>query len=207
MKFSPIKALKPLLTPQEIRNATIRDYTRAAERAGVRVDSQTIERAAVNDCELYDAVMRGVRTEPSQSSTQEKRRVERRNALADTMRETGARPVSRSTKLNIPILNGRPKLGSRWSFALGRIKRIVAGASQHPDPRVAFATCEIPKLAYEVFRIHAFVALRKFPPRSGDEPNPFYGLSDADFGRVLQRKLEDICDLSCGRMGPWFVPK
>lgn len=201
-----IKALKPLLTPREIRDATVRDYTRAAERAGIRVDSETIERVAVADCELYDAVQRGASAAPAAPKI-DRKRAERRDVLGDALDQNKAQLAPRSIKQSIPILNGKTKRGTRWSYALGRIKRIVEGANQNSDPRIAFSTCEIPKLAYEVFRLHAFVALRKQPPRPGAEQNPFYGLSNADFGRVLQRKIEDICDQSCGRMGPWFVPK
>ena len=44
-------------------------------------------------------------------------------------------------------------------------------------------------------------------PRPGDEANPFHGLDPIDFGAKFQRMIEDICDRSTSKLGPWWVPK
>ena len=207
MSNAPVKALRPLLTPRELRDATVRDYTRAAERMGVRVDPAAVERLAVADCELYDRVKRENETAPPSPAKGDERKAERRDVLAETVKDRGATLSPRTVQKRIPILNGNARYGSRWSFALGRLRRIVEGATSHSNPRIATSTCEMPDLAYQVFRLHAAVALRHLPPRPGDEPNPFHGLSDVDFGRKLQRLVEDICDKSSKRLGPWFVPR
>ncbi len=69
------------------------------------------------------------------------------------------------------------------------------------------STCEMPKLAWEAMRIQAFIITRHVPPKFGSERNPFYGLSDVDFERKFRRLVEDLCDKSTGRMGPWRTPK
>jgi hypothetical protein len=95
----------------------------------------------------------------------------------------------------------------RWQSAKGRVVRIMAGATVNTNRVVAYSTCELPHLAFALFRIYANVALRMRMPRPGDEPNPYFGLSDIDANRLLQRQVEDICDLSTGRLGSWRTPK
>lgn len=198
--------LRPLLTPHDLREATIRDYKRAAERAGMRVDSAALERLAVADCELAERVNaeREEKT-PGKIPDQSIRR----------MTVEGEANKAGATTMIDPRKVRRRKLGAlhddggadRWRHAKGRVARIMAGASSHTDRVRAYSTCELPHLAFALFRVYANVVIRHRQPRPGDEPNPYFGLSDVDVNRLLQRQVEDICDLSTGRLGPWRTPK
>ncbi len=208
---SPIPALSPPRSPQELREWTVEDYTVMNRSMGLPADREVVERQAVRDLELYDAVRREapVAAPPSAEVQREMRatRQERVDAKAAEKGATIQRGQQRVVRRPNQIMHGKATPGTRWSYALGRLQRIISGATKHADPAVATSTCELPRLALEVYRMYAQVALRHMPPRPGDEANPFYGLSQIDFGRVLQRKVEDICDRSTGRLGPWFVPK
>ena len=206
-----IPALVPPRSPQELREWTVEDFTVMNRSQGLPDAREVVERQVVRDLELYDAVKREhpVPLAPTPSDVAEQRAT-RQEKIDARAAEKGAtiqrQPGQVVSRPNI-IEHGRPTPGSRWSYALGRLKRIVAGATNHPNPVIATSTCEMPKLALEVYRMYAQVATRRVPMRPGDEANPFYGLSQVDFGRVLQRKIEDIADRSSGRLGPWFVPK
>lgn len=206
-----IPALIPPRSPQELREWTVEDYSVMNQAMGLPADREAVERMAVRDLELYDAVMRertSTAPTPSAEAVAEQRasRQERVDAKAA---EKGATIQRRDTTWRVPnkIEHAKAMPGSRWSYAMGRLKRILDGATNHPDPMVATSTCEIPALAREVFRIQAWVFTRRVPPRPQDEQNPFYGLSEADYVRVLQRRIEDVCDLSSGRLGPWWIPR
>lgn len=201
--------MKEPITGVDLKERTVRDYKRWAERAGLPVDMAAIERLAVADCELGEAVERDRAPVTPAPPDPEKER-EKRDELDRQAAEAGASIVRDQRKVvrkKLAALHATPKPGSRWSLALGRLARIVSGATPSTDRKKMVSTCEIPSLAWEALRIHAYVVTRHIPPRFGDEPNPFYGLTDRDFTRKFQRMVEDICDRSTGRMGPWFVPK
>lgn len=211
MTVAPIKRLRPLLTPQEIREATIRDYTRAAERAGVTVDARAIERQAVADCNTAD---RYNAANPAPSAAQvskvraaekAKRAARRASVYADAGLEVVA-PMQ-STPQIVRTAHLPCETDTRWMLARGRAKRIMEGTAAHSDPFVATRTATVPDLAYRLMRIYADFATRNIPRRPGDEANPFANLKPGDTARVLQRLVEDVCDASSGRLGPWFVPK
>ncbi len=211
MTFAPIKRLRPLLTPQEIREATVRDYTRAAERAGAPSDARTIERQAVADCELVDRYNAGnpapdpAKVGAARKAEKVKRAAKRANAYADAGLEVVA-PM-RTTPQIVRTAHMPCETDTRWMLARGRAKRILEGTAASSDPFTATRTATIPDLAFRLMRIYADFATRNIPRRQGDEANPFFGLKPGDTARVLQRLVEDVCDASSGRMGPWFVPK
>lgn len=194
------------LTSHELREATIRDYIAAATRAGVRVDRRTLERQAVADCEMADAYRRA---HPIGAQPKRRDPKARKAKIEAELAGNGARLVDTS-ETQRQIVEGwhtRPS-GERAALRNGRVAQISRGATASTDPAAAFSTCECPHLAYALYRIKAdFTASFFWRPRPGDEPNDFYGLSLADKGRLLVRKVEDVCDLSTGRLGPWRVPK
>ncbi len=207
---STIPALVPPRSPQELREWTVEDYAVMNRSMGLPADPAVVERQAVRDLELYDAVQREhVPIAPPSTAAVAEQRATRQEKVDARAAEKGATIQRTDGTIRVPnrIEHARPIAGSRWSYALGRLKRIVAGATNHPNPMIATASCELPKLAREVFRIQAWIYTRRAPQRPQDEKNPFAGLSEADYVRVLQRKIEDICDKSTGRLGPWYVPK
>ncbi len=197
------------LTGRALRDRTIRDYRRTAERAGQVVDAREIERLAIHDCQVYDAVMREARP-VGEAKPDPEAEVKREAALDEMAAAEGVEidhgqvsyqraPISRLHTSHVPT--------SRAAYATARIQRIISGATADRNPVVATSTCEIPHLALEVYRLFAQVATRGRKPRPGDETNPYHGRSNADVSRMIDRAVEDICDRSSGRLGPWWVPK
>lgn len=215
-----VPSLVPLKTPRELRDATIRDYRRAAERAGARVDPAVLERLAVSDCELADRYKsETARSVPTPGPA--KPPADRMTVEGEVNKLGGTTEIDPNLVKRAPLkaLHGTDQ-EDRWMHAKARVARIMAGASSHSDPVQSMSTCEIPTLAYELYRIYANVAIRRRPPRVAnvtrtngrldtvtDEPNPYFGLSSVDVNRLLQRQVEDVCDRSTGRLGPWRVPK
>ena len=195
------------LSPHELREATIRDYRAAAERAGLAIDLAELERQAVRDCEMADrfnatASVRARAVKPPDAKA-------RRTKIEGDLAKNGVALVEPGEVKRAPIATMHSAGGTdRWQRAKGRCIRIMAGATSHPNRAVAFSTCELPHLAFALWRVQCdLIASRVWRPRPGDEPNEFYGLSAVDKSRLLQRKIEDICDLSTGRLGPWRTPK
>lgn len=205
-----VPKLKPLETALELKEATVRDYKRAAERAGQVVDMRQIEALAVHDCQVYDGVRREA-APPRQQTPEEKAEIARirKEQLAQEQAAIGATAVDKKQlrRRRVKQMHAVSKWNDRWSLAKGRVAQICRGISRHSDIKVATSTCEIPHLAYEIYRIRADFVVRFRKPRPGDEPNPFFGMSDVDAGLLLQRKIEDVCDRSTGKLGPWLVPK
>lgn len=195
------------LTPHELREATVRDYIAAAARAGLRVDRRELERQALADCQMADAFHRA---HPVQAPRSKPDPNVHRAKVENDLAAHGARLVDTATETRKIAVDGyhtRPD-SERAELRNGRVAQITRGATSHSDPAIAFSTCEVPHLAYALYRVKAdFTAAFFWRPRPGDEPNDFFGLSLTDKGRLLVRKVEDICDLSTGRLGPWLVPK
>jgi hypothetical protein len=213
----PIPALRPAASPQELREWTVEDYTVMARAMGLPSDRETIERQAVSDLSLYDAIQReDYRTPPSAPSPekQAEERQSRAQNLDVHMAEKHGAQVMRGDEKVVSqrgkIMHATSAPTDRWSNAKARVFRICQGRTNHPDPVVATSTCEMPKLALALFKIQAFVITRHVPPWKlppGSEANPFFGLKPDEYMKKMQRMIEDVCDKSTGRMGPWHVPK
>ncbi len=211
MTVSPIPRLRPLTTPQQVREATVRDYARTAAAFGDKVTPRQIERQAVADCELADRFNAEQRT-PSATEQRSRRalfRESRKAARAEGLSAAGVQVVDplKTTPQIIRTAHMPCDRDVRWMHARGRAKRILEGVATHRDPVVACSTATCPDLALRLMRIYADFATRNVPRRPGDEANPFANLGPGDTSRVLQRLVEDVCDSSSGRMGPWLVPK
>jgi hypothetical protein len=200
-----VKPMVPLRTAQELKDATIRDYKRAAERIGSPVETRAIEQLVKSDLELVDAVKRGVDLSPRPK--QKKPRESRAEKLIMTPQEAANAPKLKAA----PRTRARPgvlyaqaqKVSARWPYAMGRLKRIVEGASKATTNEGVTSTCECPDLALEIRRLHAEYILRNRQSKW----NRFAGLSEIDAQRKMQRAVEDICDRSTSKLGPWWVPK
>lgn len=197
-----------------LREVTVRDYKRNAERAGLPVDMAAIERLAQADCETHAAVQREAAptwTAPPDPEMEAHRAEDLQRIMAE---ETGAELVDEDTKVvreELPLLQAVPRPQTRWSNAVARCARITAGMAPRSGKRTRrdFDSCAIPDLAWELWRIQCLAVLRRVPPVLLGEVNPFFGLSSFDFQRRLQRMVEDICDRSTGHpgFGSWRTPK
>jgi hypothetical protein len=200
----------PALSPQGLRDVTVRDYLRDSARFGAPMTRTQAERLAVRDCEIYDAVTRARVDAPA---APDPAKVAEKAALLDAeAAAVGAEvmhaPLESATRRSpVATLHKRHRPDSRMAFAKGRIRRILEGVSPHKDLTKACSTATIPDLALEVMKLYINLATRGAPRRPTDEPNPFFGMSEHDASRMAQAILEGICDRSSGRMGPWWVPK
>jgi hypothetical protein len=195
--YRPAKLL-PLTSPVAIREATVRDYARAASRTGAAPSSAELERRAVADCEMADAYMRGIDKSPP---LKQKPRSKPAPAPYDPGAGLDLKPGRSSASPEMAA--DFAKYSARWPFAMGRMKRILAGATPSRDPIQVAMTCEIPTLALAMLRLHRNYLMRSSESRN----NPFRGLGEIDARRALVRFVEDICDKSASKMGPWWVPK
>lgn len=196
-------------TPTELREITVRDYLRDAERRGAPMTHAEAQRRALVDCQIHDAVIREER--PRAPAPPDPAKAEAKAGELDRQAAALGAEVDhgqlKTRRAPLAALHKRHRVDSRAAFAKGRIRRILEGASMSSDLRVACSTATCPDLALEVLRLYANLFTRGVPRRPGDEQNPFFGMSDRDASRMAQAILENICDRSSGRLGPWWVPK
>jgi len=196
VEYRPAKLVPK--SPQEVRELTVRDYKRNAERAGLNPSASAIETLALLDCEMADAYMRGVDISPPRPKQAKKPRIIQ--PKDDIDRAMKAAPAKRDRPLSFADF---VDISARWPFAMGRVKRIIQGATPNRDPLKVAATCEMPELAVALIRLQRNWLMR----HRDSKHNPFRGMGDVDARRALVRFVEDICDRSSGKMGPWWVPK
>lgn len=205
-----------------LREVTVRDYRRNAERAGVPVDLAAIEALALADCNTYAAVMRD-RHPAAPAAPDPAKEAERAGALDAAVGAVGAEVVREPMKAKrLSLLADVPNPNDKWAWALGRLAVILRGA----DPlafvrpgastveimRAITSTCECPDLAFEVERLKAHWGLYLATGCKGTlkilgEPNVFAGLPLGTALAKYRRLTEDICDKSTGRLGSWWTPK
>jgi len=198
-----VKPLRPLTTAVELKEATVRDYSRAARRHGQTPDMAALERLAIADLTTVDAFKREQRAAP----TKERRAPRKRDAgtLEKAQQETGVKVVAPSSARQRPevLYANAVKRFPRWPYAMGRMKRILEGAGQGKTLEDGLANAAMPALAREYFLLWGHFLTRN----QRSKHNPFLGLSEKDASRAFMRGVEDICDRSTGVLGPWWVPK
>lgn len=216
-EFPARKELVPITDPLALRDRTVRDYARAMGTPGMPSTSAGIEALAKADLHLSDAYHRDTPTGMAPTASQQAAAAEaKRETAEERARELGAEIVrggQPATEFG-PQVDLPPEYGAseRWRLAKGRLARICAGAGaprRHPDGSFDFAamtsTCVMPRLAYRYLAAWFNFDLRHVPQTA--RHNPFYGMPAREASLRLSREVEDICDASTGRLGPWFVPK
>ena len=198
--------MAPTLSPQGLRDVTVRDYLRDSAKIGAPLTTAQAERLAVRDCEIYDAVTR-TQVSHAAAAPDPAKVAEKAAQLDNEAAKVGAtllhEPVATATRRSpVATMHKRHRADSRMSFAKGRICRILEGITPNKDLVKACETATIPALALEVLRMYANFATRGAARRPTDEPNPFTGLSERDASRMAQAILENICDRSSGRIDP-----
>lgn len=192
------------LDPQTVRERMIRSYTKGYERAGVKMTPRDIGRQVVSDCEIVDAARaRGeISNGPRPGATPEPAKP-RPNLVAQAAAEQGLRSGAGGTPVRFKVMHGDPtKISERWGYAAGRIARILEGVRRDTSSIVvAVEDAELGTLATEYAEVDAWMRMY-----SSENPrNPFRGLSERDAARKYQRLIEDICDRSTGKLGPWYT--
>ena len=193
--------MKPLVTGTALKDATVRDYRRAFERSGQSVDSAALDRLAVADLTLADNFehVGTPKAKPARDKATERKTLEQEAQASGASIVTG-----QMIKREIASLHAKPIPGSKWSYAMGRLARILARPNL--PSRRPWEDCEIPRLAKRVYELKAFVLFRHME-KVGDQVNPLFGLNARDFERKFRAMTIQICDESTGRLGTWWTPK
>ncbi len=195
------------LTEQDLRDATVRDYTRAAQRMGLPVDGEAIRRQAEADLVLVDAYNRELRTAPPAPKTPRKPRAPRVDELDQAVAALGPRRVERgrAPRVRDRALHQRATRYAGtvwwWPHAVARIKRILQGA-QGASLIVGVQAAAAPALALEFTR-HWSAMIQRRPWMNETGARPYDGLNDRDAERKFVTFVESLCERSKGVLGVW----
>lgn len=201
------------LDPQTIRERMVKSYADGYRRAGQSVSNRDIERLVISDCEMVDnAKAAGDIATDTKKKKKPAPRVSRPDPLKEALAETGTRLNvgdigANKNVVRTKALHANPLMTSeRWGAAAARIQRILEGVRKDTSSLVvAVEDAEIGVLATQYADLWShFMTRYQAAPLSGNDRNPFRGMSDRDAARKFQRLTEDICDRSTGRLGPWF---
>lgn len=201
----------PISDPLALRSATVRDYRTWAESAGLDVSAINLEAQAKRDLEIVDAYTRdaagaGSVRAPAAPRDRAEAVVAQSAILAPDQGVTLKAPSG--TRYRPGVLYRRAQArGEKWSLALGRIRRLLEGATKHKDIKVVASTAAHPVLALRYLRLYAAYLMRNQLEAVRSRHNPFTGLSDRDAARKFEAEIFAICDASSGFNGPWFIPK
>ena len=199
-----------LLTPQELREATERDFKAAFRNSGHVVSDEEVKRIALSSLELVEAAERA-----GHVTTGSRPKAERnpnapprdRTALQDAFADRGVHEAS-GDRVKYRAIHGRPQMtGERWGYACGRINRILSGIGAATTFGAAVKNAEVPRLAKKFADLWGWFLTRDMPPPpiGKVDPNPFRHLAPSDAGRKFVRLVEDICDESTGVLGSWYT--
>ena len=213
-EFAALPTVLPL-DARQLRERTIRDYARNMGAPGMPSTIEEIERLAVADLVLSDAVTRDAPAHiPPTAAQVAEAKVARRQTLAEEQRAKGVELTNEAPRELGPQFDLPPEFGTsdRWGHAKGRLAAIVAGAGAPKrfasgafDFRSMTSTCACPDLAYRFLAAWCDFDLRYVAQTA--KHNPFFGMSSRDASLKLARVVEDLCDASTGRLGQWWVPK
>ena len=201
--------LRPLTTPQEIKEATVRDYATAMQRAGVTVNADELDKAAASHLALLDQLKAGHdptrRPQAAPAPSMAQAAVEADPDAGVKLRERGAPDL-------VAPLHGKGRRDGKWAHARARLRRILEGMTPQfrqtaqgaeLDFEASTQTAQIPQLARRYYRLWGNFLHRHRRSRH----NPFAGLSDNDACRMFVAEVYAICDASTGRLGQWWVPR
>lgn len=195
-------------------DALIESYARTYDAAGTYVPRAEIERQVIADLHVVDRARAegDLKDNLTQRPRDPAAPSPRAAALAEAERANGV-TVDRGgdgpgvvQRFRVLHQNAQ-KVGERWGYAVGRIKRILEGVRRDTTSLVtAVEDAELGALALEYADLWSCFLTRAAPaPLTGKDLNPFRGLSDRDASRMFMRKVEDICDRSTGKLGSWYV--
>lgn len=193
------------LSPQARRATLEQSYADSYQRAGIDVSREQVARQVLSDLELVDAVDRAGELRHNAGPVELDAR-DKPQEIVDAERETKTRLLDdgdRGEVVRTKLLDASALFsGERWALAGGRIARIIEGVSPNiSNVRQACESAAVPHLARDYLETWWFF-MNRFRPSPF---NPFCGMSEVDACRLLVRKVEDICDRSTGKLGPWYV--
>lgn len=194
----------------ELRQAVVQDYKRNAERAGQTPDMNAIEAQVLKDLAMVDMYDAEQASKPARVPVKKERDI-RTDELTAEIEANNLKVYVKDDPTDKPgdmICDATPK-SERAVRMFGRIKQILRprgdiGAMARRGNTIAESTieCTDPELALEFLELWTwYMPLRML----ASSKNKFYWLNDGDAAKLFIRGLEDICDRSTGRFGPWWV--
>lgn len=194
-----------------LRQVLVQDYKRNAERAGATPDMGSIERQVLADLAMVDQYEAEQASKPAPVAAPPKPRDIRTDELDKECADKNLRAYVKDNPTDKPgdmICDAVPK-SERAVRMFGRIKQIMRprgdiAAMARKGNTIAECTieCTDPALSLEFLELWTwYMPLRGLP----SPKNRFYWLSDGDAAKAFIRGLEDICDKSVGKFGPWWV--
>jgi hypothetical protein len=198
-------------TPQDLRATLVKSYLTSYQRAGIKKTEAEVEREVVSDMQIVDAarargeISGGPTFAPGQAVVADP--PERDPVLVQYAESNKLTIGRRGRTLRFRSLHTNPMtISARWGAAVARIARILEGCAKSTSLVAAVEGAELGQLATEYFEVYSNYPRRhQPPPPSGNDRNPFRGLSDKDASRKFMRLVEDICDRSTGKLGSWYV--
>lgn len=193
-----------------LKQVLVQDYKRNAERVGMTPDMASIESQVLADLAMVDQYEADQASKPAPAPVAKERDI-RTNELDKECAEKNLRAYVKDNPTDKPgdaICDATPK-SERAVRMFGRIKQIMrprgdiaAMASRGNTLAECTRECTDPELSLEFLELWTWY----MPLRGLASPkNKFYWLSDGDAARRFIRGLEDICDKSTGKFGPWWV--
>ena len=180
-------------SPEWVRDTMIEDHKYRTQALGLDVSSTAIERMVQEDLRTFEAVKREQALDPKPAKKEPKKNRKKETVeglAAEKGWEVKSKPVSLDPLLDRPA----HKLDAKWSCAVARLKRILSPESLfRPSREMDYQGRE---LALSYIRMHL-----RFQHRTGE----FRDLNDRDCRRCYRRFVEDLCDKSVGKFGPWWV--
>ena len=199
------------LDPLTVRDRMIRGYTRSYQRAQIEMTPQQIEAQVIADCQLVDAARAAGDLNGAPKPRDPAEPVKHRPDLVQqAAQEQGVSTDPRGKAIRSRRVHGNPvAISERWGCAAGRIKRILECVNRKTSSLVVAvesAEGNLAVLAAEFAELWSNFLLREQPPPlTGNDRNPFRGMTTRDAARKFQRLVEDICDRSTGVLGHWYV--
>lgn len=188
-------AYNPHPSNQWVKETLVEDYLDIARKNGVNPSSSDVEKLAIGDLTLTDAVERTAKpiAKPKPDSTAPIA-AKAQNLASETGWELTKKPLQpQRARRSANFLNRRPQ-NPKQAAAIMRLGQILQPASWfRPSEGLDYV---IPALA------QSFAEMMQRLDRGLVE---FQGKSDIDCERIAWRHIEDLCDKSTGKLGHWWV--
>jgi hypothetical protein len=188
---------RPNPEPQWVRETLVEDYLGVARRNGQNPNVADVERLALNDLAVTEAVRRDDKPRAPKAKTPAP--VDRvpqaaRKAAGELGWEVTKRPIGQPRKSAFKSFMNKPPGNPKQAAAIMRLGQILSPKSNfRPSKEFDYV---LPRLAQK------FAETMQALDRGRGE---YEGKSEIDCERITWRVVEDICDKSTGVLGPWWV--
>lgn len=198
--------MKPL-SDKEMKDVYMRDVKKLTGDCQVEWSFDKMERAVIEDLERTDRIIEQRKTAPAPKKKPggNQRKLGEEFEI-DGMKFKHARP--RKSKFDSVLDVDVKNMNKRAVAAFNRIAFITksegacdAKTLKSEGVEHTFQFMRMPKLAKEFYELYLQYTMFR---HTTSVHNPFAGKSDEDSALIFQRKVEDICDRSTSKMGPWF---